>query len=172
MLGWMATERNKSQHLWAAWRDIVARRDGYRCFYCKVPTGATLEHVDALHNDGKSEFENLRLACPWCNSKKGSTPVDEFLATEGWKLPIPELPATLAEMLLRFYNKELEPEMTTGVPNAQLHVKNGIAIALVRTHKRSEWQVLPLGPQDHPKVIRASWDFLARHNTRRSRLAA
>lgn len=51
-------------------RDIVERRDNYRCKYCGGPA-TTLDHVIALKRGGKSTVDNLVACCEDCNTAKG-----------------------------------------------------------------------------------------------------
>lgn len=55
-------------------RRKIARRDGWKCHYCKQPlakTAATLDHVVPLALGGTWRIDNLRLACKKCNGLKG-----------------------------------------------------------------------------------------------------
>lgn len=154
--------------MWATFRAIVARRDGYRCFYCKVPTAATIEHVSALVNDGRSNLENLRIACCWCNSVKGDESVESFIAREGWKMPLPsDLAADVPEMLRQEFGWDGAGETVwTASTNARLKLEDGVALVQVRPSKREPWTTMGLGPIAHPKVVRAAFEFMRRHNTR------
>jgi hypothetical protein len=54
----------------------VARRADRRCEYCRAPEPAfnfpfEVEHVLPLCRGGRSEPENLALACRACNARKG-----------------------------------------------------------------------------------------------------
>lgn len=56
----------------------LAKRDGYRCWYCKRifdPTKpdrrCTIDHVIPRAKKGTSRLSNLRLACARCNHDKG-----------------------------------------------------------------------------------------------------
>lgn len=147
-------------------RSIAARRDGYRCCYCRVPTAATIEHVDARSKGGSNWADNLMLACPYCNRKKGDRPLERFLAEEGWKLVRPELPGTVKEMLKQCFAWERGTGVvSSGSTNAKLELSNEEAILLVRAHKTDAWQRLRLGRADTPAVTQAAWDFLTRHDT-------
>ncbi|MDX2280114.1 MAG: HNH endonuclease signature motif containing protein [Saprospiraceae bacterium] len=58
-------------------RQLVADRASNRCEYCKVHQQDTffafqIDHVVSLKHGGNNEIENLALACPQCNSYKGS----------------------------------------------------------------------------------------------------
>jgi hypothetical protein len=159
-----------------ALRRIVARRDGYRCHYCGVPTAATLEHTEPLkrdkrgqktNGDANSWLGNLRLACPYCNSTKGDRPVEDFVRNELWKLlPPPGLPQTTREVLTQCFGwTKREGIVYTGTTNARLEIRGGMVAVLVRSGTRDEWHRLALGPQTHPRIALAAWDFLRRHNT-------
>jgi hypothetical protein len=60
-----------------ALRTLVRRRAREVCEYCRLPQEASrfvrfqLEHITALQHGGKSEAENLALACGYCNRHKG-----------------------------------------------------------------------------------------------------
>lgn len=61
----------------AALREQVIQRADVRCEYCQYPQDAALfafemEHVIAEKHGGKTELENLALACPFCNRAKGT----------------------------------------------------------------------------------------------------
>ena len=48
----------------------------HRCEYCHLPQASYLlrfqiDHVIAQQHGGKTDFQNLCLACPRCNTKKG-----------------------------------------------------------------------------------------------------
>jgi hypothetical protein len=155
-------------------RKIVARRDGYTCYLCGCPTGATLEHVLAAKRDargtptqGKSNLANLRLACPYCNLVKGDRPVEEFIALERWRIEPPaDLPVATRDMLAECFGwRKREGTVYTGSAHARLEFKHGQVAVLVRAGDRDDWQRIFLGPQTHPRVTLAAWDFLRRHNT-------
>jgi len=61
----------------AATRELVRRRAGHRCEYCRLPQAAApfftfhVEHVRAKQHRGGDEADNLALACPDCNRFKG-----------------------------------------------------------------------------------------------------
>jgi DNA-directed RNA polymerase subunit RPC12/RpoP len=155
-----------SQATWASLRSLVAKRDGYRCRYCRVPTAATIEHVEARSQGGSSWADNLVLACPYCNRKKGTRDVALFLATEDWRLTPPPLPTSTVEMLHTFF--AIKPEskiISTGSTNAKLELSGDDVSVLVRAHKRDQWRRMQLGPESNPAVAGAAWDFLTRHDT-------
>ena len=63
----------------------IAERDGWNCFYCGQPLTeltAELDHAVPMSRGGKTEADNLRLACSSCNLKKGTQTVEEFLQSE------------------------------------------------------------------------------------------
>lgn len=58
-------------------RQAVIERARNRCEYCLYPQGAALlafeiEHIICEKHGGPSTFENLALACPFCNRVKGT----------------------------------------------------------------------------------------------------
>lgn len=153
---------------WAGLRRLVAKRDGFSCVYCGVPTAATIEHVAPRSANGGSDHENLRLACPHCNSTKRDQPVDEFLKSGAWRIPTPpDLPGTVREMLLSKFGWEGQSGglVSTGSSNAKLKLAAGQVVLLVRAGKRDEWHQIQIGREDHPHVVAASYDFLAHHYT-------
>lgn len=52
------------------------------CFYCNVPLFAHyhVEHMIPLSRGGADKLENLCLACPTCNLRKGAKTAEEFIA--------------------------------------------------------------------------------------------
>lgn len=59
-------------------RQMIAARDGCRCFYCGRKYRAealTLEHVIALSLGGSDTPGNIVLACEPCNKEAGSKSV-------------------------------------------------------------------------------------------------
>lgn len=57
-------------------RQLVAERAGHRCEYCLMPQAAALhrhepDHIVPRQHGGKSEENNLALACLRCNRYKG-----------------------------------------------------------------------------------------------------
>ncbi|QDT39153.1 HNH endonuclease [Stratiformator vulcanicus] len=61
----------------AAIRQQVVERANQQCEYCGIPQEQTIaphevDHIRSLKHGGRSETENLCLACFYCNSFKGS----------------------------------------------------------------------------------------------------
>lgn len=59
-----------------ALRELVRERAGYRCEYCRLPQEVSelrfhIEHVLPRQHGGNDWLENLALACPACNLRKG-----------------------------------------------------------------------------------------------------
>ena len=58
-------------------RQLVRRRAGERCEYCRIPQFAIpdgplqVEHIIALQHQGTDDPDNLALACDRCNRLKG-----------------------------------------------------------------------------------------------------
>lgn len=160
---------SRAADVWMGLRAIVARRDGMRCVYCKVPTAATLEHVNPRSVSHDHSADNLRLACPLCNSTKGDEDIASWTARKGWLLdPPPALPGSVTAMLRDMY----EPGYTggyytTGSTNSRVHVARGRCTLEVRPGRGYPWERVILGAEDHPLVVRATYDFLRRHYARR-----
>jgi hypothetical protein len=151
---------------WASLRAIVADRDGYRCHYCHVPTATTIEHVRARTRGGGSYVDNLVLACPYCNRKKGTRDIVDFLAAEDWRLHPPTLPSTTAEMLNTFFGiADGTKLISTGSTNAKLSIENSLVSVLVRARAQDQWRTMILGDINRAAVVGAAWDFLTRHDT-------
>lgn len=143
---------------------MIARRDGYRCKYCHVPTAATIEHMKPLSKGGRSRAENLCLACPYCNNHKGERLADEFFESGDWRLDAPSsLPETVSDLVADRYGAG--EKVMTGSHHARLYIEEGQVILLVRPSKHEEWQRVRLGKENHPRVVAASYDFLERHYT-------
>lgn len=58
-------------------RHAVMERALNRCEYCLYPQNASflafeIEHIISEKHGGTSEFDNLALACPFCNRYKGT----------------------------------------------------------------------------------------------------
>ena len=60
-----------------ALREFVRQRANNRCEYCLLPQSAAaffrfhIEHIRARQHGGEDVEENLALACPDCNARKG-----------------------------------------------------------------------------------------------------
>lgn len=66
-------------------RSIIFIRDKHTCYLClKVLTKhqITLDHLHSLKNGGSHTYENLKVACRPCNSKKGSRSLSELTIDE------------------------------------------------------------------------------------------
>lgn len=66
-----------STYVPATLRRQVIKRAGERCEYCRFPQSVALlsfemEHIISEKHGGLTSFENLALACPYCNRAKGS----------------------------------------------------------------------------------------------------
>jgi hypothetical protein len=156
-----------SAPVWKALRKMVARRDGYRCRYCGVPTAATIEHIIPRAGNGGSRGENLCLACPWCNTYKNDRPLDEFLASGDWQLPKKALPNNINQLLEENYNcLTQQGVIKSGSTNARLLLIDDDIYLEVRAGKGDDWQRLRLGQKDNARVVSAADDFLRRHFTK------
>ncbi|HHB89920.1 MAG TPA: HNH endonuclease [Anaerolineae bacterium] len=57
-------------------QELVRKRDGYRCAYCRTPEALTvtvfeIDHIIPKSQGGETHESNLCLACPTCNRYKG-----------------------------------------------------------------------------------------------------
>lgn len=60
-----------------ALRLLIEERAGHRCEYCQLPVNVSffpheVDHIVALKHGGKTDRENLALACWRCNRHKGT----------------------------------------------------------------------------------------------------
>ncbi len=60
----------------SATSELVRRRAGHRCEYCRLPQHTSvlrfhIEHIVARQHGGADDSANLALACPECNYQKG-----------------------------------------------------------------------------------------------------
>jgi len=64
---------------WAARRDFVFQRDGYRCSYCGSDNGPfECDHVTPVIRGGSDDIKNLATACQPCNRSKGAKSLEEW----------------------------------------------------------------------------------------------
>lgn len=57
-------------------RQRIAVRAAQRCEYCRLPQAFAQhkyepDHIRARQHGGQTVFENLAMACLWCNRRKG-----------------------------------------------------------------------------------------------------
>jgi 5-methylcytosine-specific restriction endonuclease McrA len=60
----------------ASARQLVRERAGHRCEYCRMPERHSalsfhIDHILPRQHGGTDAIENLALACPECNLRKG-----------------------------------------------------------------------------------------------------
>lgn len=53
-------------------REMVYRRDGYRCVECDSPNQLTCDHKTPWSHGGSDDPSNLQTMCQSCNSRKGA----------------------------------------------------------------------------------------------------
>lgn len=73
-------------------KDILAQRDGLKCFYCQKPfidindPDITIEHLLNVSHGGNGNNHNLALACKSCNLIAGDKPiVEKILIRDSFK---------------------------------------------------------------------------------------
>jgi 5-methylcytosine-specific restriction endonuclease McrA len=55
---------------WQELREIVLKRDGYKCRICGSTSQLDVAHIVPLSRGGKSEPNNLKTKCKRCHSKE------------------------------------------------------------------------------------------------------
>ena len=53
-------------------RNLIMKRDGYKCLYCGATENLTLDHIIPQSRGGENSWENLVTCCGSCNVKKGN----------------------------------------------------------------------------------------------------
>jgi len=53
-------------------RNLIMKRDGYKCLYCGATENLTLDHILPSSRGGEDTWENLATCCGSCNVKKGT----------------------------------------------------------------------------------------------------
>lgn len=58
-------------------------RDGNACYYCREPFTdervPTIDHIVPISEGGGNTQANMVLACDWCNEKRGTKTVDQYI---------------------------------------------------------------------------------------------
>jgi 5-methylcytosine-specific restriction endonuclease McrA len=58
-------------------RNLIMKRDGYKCLYCGATENLTLDHIIPQSRGGENSWENLVTCCGSCNVKKGNRTPEE-----------------------------------------------------------------------------------------------
>jgi 5-methylcytosine-specific restriction endonuclease McrA len=58
-------------------RNLIMKRDGYKCLYCGATENLTLDHILPSSRGGGNEWTNLATCCGSCNVKKGNKTPEE-----------------------------------------------------------------------------------------------
>jgi hypothetical protein len=91
-------------------RQNIYARDKGKCQYCGLkvtPSEFTYEHVVPQSRGGKTNWENIVVACTPCNQRKG----DKTPAEAGMRLlTLPVKPSSLPESMAQFRYKQGMPE--------------------------------------------------------------
>jgi 5-methylcytosine-specific restriction endonuclease McrA len=71
-------------------KELIFKRDGYRCIYCgksSIEDGVKLhlEHIFPISKGGREDLFNLAASCERCNLVKSSTVLSESLILRIWK---------------------------------------------------------------------------------------
>lgn len=157
----------RSQGSMQGLRALAAQFDGMKCYYCKVPTAATIEHIKAFSNGGRTHISNLKVACPYCNTRKGTMEEGEFIESGRWRMdPSDKDYKTVRDMLFDLYGYENGSGIIqTSSIHSQLKISGDVVFIRVRPGKKYDWDEIKLGKETNPSVIAASYDFLERHYT-------
>jgi 5-methylcytosine-specific restriction endonuclease McrA len=51
-------------------KNLIMKRDGYKCLYCGATENLTLDHIIPQSRGGEDTWENLATSCGSCNVKK------------------------------------------------------------------------------------------------------
>ena len=55
---------------WKELREIVLKRDGYKCRSCGATTNLEVRHIISLSRGGSNDPSNLDTSCQKCHSKE------------------------------------------------------------------------------------------------------
>lgn len=58
-------------------KTMIYRRDNNTCQYCGAKSHLTIDHVIPRSRGGQDTWENLVVACSFCNTKKGHTLLEQ-----------------------------------------------------------------------------------------------
>jgi 5-methylcytosine-specific restriction endonuclease McrA len=58
-------------------RNMVHKRDGYRCSYCGCEKNLTIDHIIPSSRGGSNDWSNLTSCCGPCNTKKANRTPEE-----------------------------------------------------------------------------------------------
>lgn len=68
-------------------REYLLAKFGRECCYCGKQDGPlNIDHIHSKARGGSNKISNLVLACIPCNTKKGASPIEEFLAHDPQRL--------------------------------------------------------------------------------------
>lgn len=73
---WSSTQRGRV-------KNILRKRDGNACFYCRVDLDSenatvSIEHLDPRSHGGSNSLDNLVLACEPCNNVRASISLVDY----------------------------------------------------------------------------------------------
>jgi 5-methylcytosine-specific restriction endonuclease McrA len=84
-------------------RNLVMKRDGYRCSYCSKLENLTIDHIIPTSRGGQNTWDNLTTSCLSCNSKKGNrTPSEAGMVLKS----IPKIPYNKIYLTIETSNVE------------------------------------------------------------------
>jgi len=62
----------KRKHIASELRGLVMERDQHSCVLCGATEDLTLDHIHPWSKGGPDTYENLRVLCRSCNSRKSN----------------------------------------------------------------------------------------------------
>ena len=86
-------------------RDALFCQDGHRCAYCLLDLTTqprllwTVDHVVPRRDGGTNAATNLITACFYCNSRRGATPIHQFVGRETLVRLIRDYPRVAATII-------------------------------------------------------------------------
>ena len=86
-------------------RDAIFAQDGYKCCYCLLDLTTqpsllrTIEHIVPRKHGGTDADTNLLTSCFYCNSRRGATPIHQFVGRETLLRLIRDYPRVAATIL-------------------------------------------------------------------------
>lgn len=81
---WIALKVARNIHI----RCKLAEAQNWKCCWCGIEcrpepnftNSATIEHVHPRSLGGENHWDNYAMACAYCNNKRGTMPIEDFMA--------------------------------------------------------------------------------------------
>lgn len=77
-----SSEHHTVEEIWQ-----MAESQDWLCAYCESPLFGTFEidHMTPLSRGGSNAWDNIAIACVWCNRSKGPNTAEEFMDQVGFR---------------------------------------------------------------------------------------